>query len=176
MLFRSADFSVGNIDGNFFVMQAARRGRGGTGAAFGRPLPYASAGFLNDLQVRANLNGRNPSQFADFTVQAWGRVNVGGSGSKLAMALAYVWNNRTRRWLYLTTGFLDSTFPTQGSTPALVGSVMSRGVDPLAVLVPEGGDTVAYIRLVTYGLGVMGSYQTWWDQILIDTNPLQNPN
>ena len=61
------------------------------------------------------------------------------------------------------------------ATSTLAGGVVGRGMQPSSVLVPEGTSNAAYVRLVTYGLGIMGPYQMWWDFISIGTTPLGNP-
>jgi hypothetical protein len=171
----STEFAAANLDGTFYRTQAARRGRGTVGTGYGRPLPYAGSGLITDLQLRANLSNRDADDMFDFTVQTWGRVNVGNVGAPNSLSMVYVWNNLTKRWFFLTSGFLDSSTPTAGSTPQMAGGVYQRGVQPGAVLVPETGGNFAYVRILTFGLGILGPYQSWWDQIIVDTNRLVNP-
>ena len=171
----STEYSAANLDGTFYRTQAVRRGRGSTGSGYGRPLPYAGSGLVTDLQLRANLANRTAADMFDFTIQAWGRVNVGNIGAPNSLAMAYVWNNMSRRWYYMTSGFLDSSTPAVGTPALLFGGVYQRGLDPGAVLVPEASGNAAYVRVLTFGLGILGPYQSWWDQIIIDTNRLVNP-
>ncbi len=171
----SSDFAAANIDQTYYRTQAVRRGRGSVGTGYGRPLPYAGSGLVTDLQLRATLSNRNADEMFDFTVQAWGRVNVGNAGAPNSLTLAYVWNNQSKRWYYLASGFLDSSTPGPGDTPDLAGGVYARGLQPGAVLVKESTGNAAYVRILTFGLGILGPYQSWWDQIIIDTNRLVNP-
>ncbi len=165
-------YSTATFDQNYYRIQAARRGRGATGVGYGRPLPYAGAGQITDIQVKASIPAREADNLFDFTVTAFGRVNIGGAGNFNTLAMCYVWNNTSKRWTYLTLGFIDGSVPAAGN---LVGSVVGRGMMPAAVLVPEGSSNAAYVRLVSYGLGIMGPYQMWWDWISLGTTPLGNP-
>lgn len=165
-------FSTARYDNNYYRVQAVRRGRGNTGAGYGRPLPYAGSALLTDIQVRASLTTREVERMFDFEVLATGRVNVGAPGVLNTLAMAYVWNNQTKRWHYLTQMFVDSAAP---ATSTMRQSVIGRAIAPSAVCVPEGDGYAAYVRIVTYGLGIIGPYQMWWDLIGIGTTPVGNP-
>ena len=88
--------------------------------------------------------------------------------------MAYVYDSRYQRWRYLAFGFIDGTVGGVGS-PEVMGMASSLGYAPENLVVTENGGNVVYVRLITFSAGIVGAYQMWWDQLVIDTAPVANP-
>ena len=178
----SSIFDAAALDNSFFRVAAVQRGRGNTGAGYGRPMVYAASGLITDLQLRGRLAVNSPSELFELVVQGYGKVstgiqNSGGTSGGIAgqaLAMVYVFDNRYQRWRYMAYGFLSGTNSTSG-TPAVQGQATSLGYAPENLVVAENGTNVVYVRIVTFSAGIVGAYQVWWDQLVIDTSPVANP-
>ncbi|NBX24879.1 MAG: hypothetical protein EBQ99_02325 [Planctomycetes bacterium] len=180
----SSIFDAAALDGASFRVGAVRRGRGSTGAGFGRPLVYAASGLVTDLQLRGRLRVNSPSELFELAVLGYGKVSTGiqsGSGNNSgsingqALAMAYAYDNRYQRWRYLAFGFVDGTPPVNGSPEIRGIATTPFGYAPENFVVNENGNNVVYVRVVTFSAGIVGAYQIWWDQLVIDTSPQANP-
>lgn len=173
-------FSVANFDGGFLKIGASRRGRGNTGAGFGRPLVYASSGLMTDVQVRGVLPISDPEELFQLVFRAWGRTSTGAavmsadSISGQALTLAYVYDGVANRWRYLDFGFVAAANPNL-NMPSLDATVTTLGYVPSNLVVRNNNQFCTYFRLVSFAAGIPGPYEMWWDQFLISTTPLANP-
>ena len=178
-------FDAINVDGAFVRVQAVRAGRGATGSGYGRPLLYAGAGGITDIQLRVNLPITQASDLFELAVRATGRVSTSlylppgfddqgssytPSASETGFALLYAYDQTYGRWRYLAFGSIDP----------LNRVVASEGVTRFGYIasnfaVPEDGGFVSYARVLTFSGGIAGQYQVWWDQLLVDSQPLTNP-
>ncbi|MFM1831275.1 MAG: hypothetical protein RLZZ558_1615 [Planctomycetota bacterium] len=176
---QSSVFDAALLDGAFFRVNATRKGRGGTGAGYGRPLIYAANGLATDLQLRNVLAIQEAEDLFQLSIRAWGKTSVGTSGdidgntgiTGQALAMAYVYDNVYGRWRYLDFGFVTGVV----DEPNLAAQVTDFGYPPANFAIREGNDFVAYVRVLTFSAGIVGGYEMWWDQILVSTSPVAQP-
>ena len=170
-------FSAAVYDNGFLQISGATTSRGSTGAGYGAPFPYMFSGRCVDVQIRATTQFTDPDDFTDMGITLYGKSNnatatSGSVGNPLVMI--YAFNNQSRRWVYLDADFLTSINPTLGSS-SLVGTLGATGYSPMNFLITEGTEQVMYFRVITYGFGVKGNFQAWWDWFDINPNVLSGP-
>jgi|GEM_PF-4571991 len=167
-------FSCARLDNGFLKIQGVRSSRGSTGQGYGSTFPYAANGLVADVQLRAITRLVLDSEFNNMSIAAYGAATSANQNPNIpqntALSMIYVYNRKAKRWRYLTFNFLTNQVPTVGLSP--LTSNLALTYEPVTnFLVTEGSQKVVYFRVVTYGFGIIGPFQVWWDLFDIGTNP-----
>ena len=182
-------YSIGTKNLQYLKIQAQKTGKGSRGTGYGPSLPYIATGLATDLQVRTELTLSSTQSFYDLGYTTYGLVTngttdgTGGtSGIGNAIGILYAYNAVSKRWIYLQYKFLIGTYvdtttdPWTTLPPSFQTTLNLSGYNAQDFIVQEGADQVIYSRFLTFGFGIIGAYQVWWDQIFIEMNPPIDPN
>ena len=177
-------YSLGTKNSQYLKIQAQQTGRGTRGVGYGASLPYIGYGLTSDLQVRSEVILTSTDGFYDMLFQAYGLVTNGSTagtetdvGVGNAIGVLYAYNSVMKRWVYLDYAFISGTYidkttdPWSILDPAFNTTLNLSGYNAQDFIVQQNGRKYIYSRFLTFGYGIIGSYQVWWDQIFAQVNP-----
>lgn len=177
-------YSVGTKNSQYLKIQGQQTGRGTRGVGYGSSLPYIGYGITSDLQVQSEVILTTNDGFYDMLFQAYGLVTNGStSGTETdvgignAIGVLYAYNAVMKRWIYLDYAFISGTYidkttdPWSILPPAFNTTLNLSGYNAQDFIVQQNGRKYIYSRFLTFGYGIIGSYQIWWDQIFAQVNP-----
>ncbi len=181
-------YSVGTKNQQYLKVQGQQTGRGARGVGYGASIPYIGYGLATDLQVRSEIILTTSDGFYDMLFQAYGLVTNGspspadpggdeGVGLGNAVGVLYAYNSAMKRWIYLDYAFISGTYidkttdPWTYRNPTFNTTLNLSGYNAQDFIVQQNGRKYIYSRFLSFGFGIIGSYQIWWDQIFAQVNP-----